>query len=114
MLWLIPGDERHEPGGFDSMILLVPDQWYHSVHGILIARIVSRALRQASARGAAAVGRQLHHAEWTLTADPDVMARLAMMHDCAPCLADTDKTREYMAGHPGQLVAVGQLWFTGK
>lgn len=102
-----------EPSGFDSAIVTVPARWYVTVAGkpAFLARLAGRDLRALSGKLAASIGEKLHHAEWTITSDPDEVKTLGLMHDCASCRAGADQALAAMREHPGREMAVGQLWW---
>jgi hypothetical protein len=57
------------------------------------------------------MGEVLHHAEWTITSDPEQVRTLGLMHDCATCRAGTDQALAFLRDTPDGEVAVGQLWW---
>jgi hypothetical protein len=64
-----------------------------------------------SALLAAGMGERLHHAEWTITSDPEQVSTLGLMHDCPACRAGVDQALAFLRDNPGGEVAVGQLWW---
>jgi hypothetical protein len=102
-----------EPAGFDSAITLVPPRWYVTLNGkpAFLAQLAGRDLRKVSERLAADIGERLHHAEWTVTGDPQQVKTLGLMHDCASCRAVVDQALAFLRDNPGGEVAVGQLWW---
>lgn len=102
-----------EPVGFDSTIITVPGRWYVSLNGqrTFLTQLAGRDLRQVSERQATNLGETLHHAEWTVTDDPERVRTLGLMHDCLTCRAGVDQALAYLAETPGSEVAVGQLWW---
>jgi hypothetical protein len=111
---IIGTDTRLGADGGDSMLLKVPGRWYADLGQgrTLVAAVVHRALRGASERGAAAVGRRLHHADWVITGDPAQVEQIGMTHDCGECRAGTDRALAWLAGHPGGEIAAGMLHWT--
>jgi hypothetical protein len=107
------GDSRGEPTGYDAAIAKVPDGVYVTIDGqrVLNAKVAARALREIAELSAARLGERLHHAEWTLTSDPEQVRTLGLMHDCATCRAGVDQATAYLRETPGGEVAVGQLWW---
>jgi hypothetical protein len=105
-----------KPTGFDSAIAQVPGRWYVTVNGkpAFLAQLAGRDLRKLSEQLAADIGEKLHHAEWTITSDPERVSTLAMLHDCASCRAGTDQALAYLRDNPGSEVAAGQLWWAGR
>jgi hypothetical protein len=102
-----------KPAGFDSAITSVSPRWYVTVNGerAFLAQRAGRDLRAVSERLAADIGEELHHAEWTITGDPDEVRTLGLMHDCAPCRAGVDQALTFLRENPGGELAVGQLWW---
>jgi hypothetical protein len=107
------GDTRGEPSGYDSAIAAVPDGCYLMIDGqrALKVNVLGRALRELSDASAANVGERLHHANWTLTTDPETVRRLGLMHDCAACRAGVDQALARLREVPDGEIAVGQLWW---
>jgi hypothetical protein len=106
-----------EPSGFDSAITTVPARlWHVTAAGerILLLSVARRELRELSERLAAGGSERLHHADWVITADPDEVAALGMMHDCATCRAGVDQALARMREEPGTDMAVGQLWWARR
>jgi hypothetical protein len=102
-----------EPAGFDSACIKVPARWYVTVDGerAFVAQLAGGELRHVSERLAASIGERLHHAEWTITDDPDEVRTLGLMHDCAACRAGVDQALAFLRDNPDGEVAVGQLWW---
>ena len=98
-----------EAGGSDSCIIMIPPECYRQ--GRLLLPATARALGEASGSAARRLGETLHHAEWTITGQPDTVRTLAS-RDCPACLASADQAVAYLAEHPAELVAVAQLWWT--
>jgi hypothetical protein len=98
--------------GTDAMIITVPPTWYAEVDGkrALLARVAGAGLREASEQGAERVSRALHHADWQLTDDPELVQRVMPPH-CPECDAGTTAALEYLAGGPGREVALGLLYY---
>jgi hypothetical protein len=105
-------DEDGEPAGFDSSIITVPPGWYATIGGerVFLAQLAGKMLRQLSERQAANLGEKLHHAEWTITSDPEQVRTLGLMHDCPTCRA-VDQALAHLRDHPDGEFAVGQLWW---
>jgi hypothetical protein len=103
-----------EPTGFDSAIASVPTRLWHVTETgerILLLSVARRELRELSEKLAANISERLHHADWVITADPDEVAALGMMHDCATCRGGVDRALARMREEPGTDMAVGQLWW---
>lgn len=102
-----------EPTGFDSVITKVPARWYATVDGepVFLAQLAGRELRAESENIAAGMGEKLHHAEWTITGDPDEVRTLGLMHDCATCRAGVDQALGFLRDNLAGELAVGQLWW---
>jgi hypothetical protein len=102
-----------EPAGFDSAITLVPARWYADVAGerAFVVQLAGRDLRGMSEGIAAGMGERLHHAEWTITDDPDEVRTLGLMHDCVTCRFGVNQALAFLRDNPDGEVAVGQLWW---
>jgi hypothetical protein len=110
-------DTKYGVDGSDAMIITVPGAWYAEITGAgpaLLARVAGRGLRVASELGAARLGRRLHHADWQLTSDPEVVREVMPGGHCAECDAGTDKALEYLAEQPGHEVALGLVYFVAE
>lgn len=109
----VMGADRGEPAGYDSAITRIPGRWYVTVNGkpAFLAQLAGRDLRNLSERLAADIGEELHHAEWTITGDPEQVSTLGLLHDCATCRAGVDQALAFLRDTPGGEVAVGQLWW---
>jgi hypothetical protein len=109
----VMGSAGGEPAGFDAAIVKVQARWYADVDGerALVAQLAGRDLRGMSALLAAGMGERLHHAEWTITSDPEQVSTLGLMHDCPACRAGVDQALAFLRDNPGGEVAVGQLWW---
>lgn len=105
---------RGRPSGYDSAVISVPARWYLApgAEQVFLAQVAGRDLRKISERLAASVGERLHHAEWTVTGDPELVKALAVMHHgCVTCESGKDQALAYLRGNPGSEVAAGQLWW---
>jgi hypothetical protein len=109
----IMGSAVGEPAGFDAAITLVPARWYVTVDGerAFVAQLAGRDLRVMSEAFSASVGERLHHAEWTITDDPDEVRTLGLMHDCPTCRFGVNQALAFLRDNPDGEVAVGQLWW---
>jgi hypothetical protein len=109
----VTGSAEGKPSGFDAAITRVPARWYVTIDGqrVLNAVQAGRDMRDMSAAFAAGISEKLHHAEWTITGDPDEVTTLGLMHDCASCRAGVDQALTFLRENPGGEVAVGQLWW---
>jgi hypothetical protein len=114
-LHILAHDEG-EPTGYDSSILTVPDALYVTINGerVFLAREAAAFLRKLSERQAADLEERLHHAEWTITSDPEQVRTLGLMHDCAGCRLGVRKALAYLQENPDGEVAVGQLWWAAQ
>lgn len=102
-----------EPAGYDSTIVQVPERWYISLNGkrTFLTQLAGKELRQLSEGQAADMGETLHHADWTVTSDPEQVRTLGLTHDCMVCRAAVDQALTYLRHNPRAEVAVGQLWW---
>jgi hypothetical protein len=101
------------PAGADTAIVKVPPRWYGTLDGqrMLVAALAGRDLRVLSEGLAADIGEKLHHAEWTLTSDPEQVRVLGLVHDCAACRAGVNQALAFLAENPDGELAVGRLWW---
>lgn len=110
------GREGRPIAGLDTVIAPAPDGLYATVEGkrAIVARRLHPLLRNLSEDGAAKVGEELHHAEWIITTDPDVVQTTAITsHDCVTCRAGADQAAAFMKEHPGAEILVGVLYWAG-
>jgi hypothetical protein len=105
--------ERGKPTGFDTAIITIPGRWYVDLGAerALVAGLAALELREISGQLAGSMGARLHHAQWTLTGDPELVKSLGAAHDCVTCRAGMDQALAYLRGHPDREVAVGHLWW---
>jgi hypothetical protein len=96
--------------GYDSLVADAPPGLFTAA-GRLRLRTLGRVLRALSELGAAQVGEQLHHGEWIMTTDRDLVAERTALHDCASCRAGADQALAYMREHPGAIMLVGLLYW---
>lgn len=105
--------EQGEPTGSDTAIVSVPGRWYVPLGAerAFLARQAGIDLREISERMAADMGERLHHAQWTVTGDPELVKSLGAVHDCVTCRAGMDQALAYLRERPDSEVAVGHLWW---
>lgn len=103
--------EQEPPAGFDSVIALFPESYYVTVGGkrALIARKAVAWVRALSLKCARDIGEVLHHAEWTITSDPELVHTLGLMHDCVERRDGVERAVAHLRDHPEAEIAVGQL-----
>lgn len=101
-----------DPAGSDSALIAVPGYMYATVKGVrvFLAQRAARELRMISENFAARAGERLHHAEWSVTRDPE-QVKASMVHDCVRCQAGVDQALALLREHPHAEVAVGRLWW---
>ena len=110
------GREHHPVIGGDSAILKVPLEFYVGVSDSkpgLAAVPFTDFLRQFAEAEAKAVGEELHHAEFVVTTDPEVVQELGILHDCADCRDSVRAILGFMASNQGRQVVVGHLFWAG-
>ncbi len=103
--------------GSDSCILVVPDDVYvrttPDAEPALNVRAVHAVLRQVGDDAAARLGEQLHHAEWVITSDPELVEKLGIHSPgCLTCRAGVDQALAHLAAGGGPLL-VGTLYWAG-
>lgn len=107
------GDWQGEVGGFDSVIALAPEELYVEVEGnrTLVMNRLATLLQSLSEDGARTVNERLHHAEWVLTSDPELVRTKGLAHDCAACRSGVDQATAYLRENPDGEVLVGMLYW---
>ena len=110
-------DRQHRPViGGDSAILKVPLEFYVEVGdskpGLAVAPFTDY-LREFAEAEAARVGEELHHADFVVTTDPEVVQELGSLHDCADCRQSVTATVTFMASNPDREIVVGRLFWAG-
>lgn len=96
----------------DCTIARVGRDWY--IGHALNLRKVGRLLRDISEVVAGNLGEVLHHADWTITSDPDEVRRLSLPGEhasCQTCIRGTEAALDWLDQEPGNEVAVGQMWW---
>lgn len=101
--------------GQDSVILKLPSYLYEIIDGqpTYYMDRIGYYLREQSEWGAANVAERLHHADWTMTTDPETVRDLGLQHQCATCQAGVDQALAVLRDNPSQLIAVGVLYWAG-
>lgn len=100
--------------GKDSMIIAAPKELFgRDADGkpLLALGMVSSFLRKASLDGSGRLGELLHHAEWVLTDDPEVVRSVGLSHGCPTCVAGTDQALAYLKANPGRELLAGMLYW---
>lgn len=116
VLQIITGRGNGTPAGFDSTIISVPGRWYADMPDgrVFLPQLAAIDLRRISEQQARLIGQVLDHAEWTITADPDLVTTIGLRHGCGFCRAGVDRAIAYLADHPGAEVAAGTLWWAAQ
>lgn len=103
--------ERAIIGG-DTTILSLPEEYV--LLGALDIVLLSRMLRTLAEQQAADLGDELHHADFVVTTDPDLVAERGIMHDCDECRAGVETALRWLQEEPNGYLVVGQLWWAGE
>jgi hypothetical protein len=107
-----PAETDAPPSGFDSVIAVMPSEFYVQIDDgepAFAAVQFARYVRDLSEDQARRMGERLHHAEWINTRDPEVVRQRGLMHDCDECRAWVEKALSLIA--EGNELMVGQLWW---
>jgi hypothetical protein len=100
--------------GVDTTILTMPTQFYVTIGDgppALAVRQFIKAMRDLAEGQAAALGEELHHAEFVITADPVVVEARGALHDCEDCRAGVRRALRSLRENPGQEMVVGTLYW---
>lgn len=103
---------EHRPvASIDSCIATIPPAIFAD-DGTIDARLFGRALRMVSNECAANIHETLHHADWVITTDPDVIETIGMhgQPDCARCRASVDQALAAVNDHPEGLLVGALYW----
>lgn len=108
--------EDQPVAGCDSIIASMPDGLYVTVEGkkALAVQMLGRWLRMLAERSVESIGERLHHAEFVITGDPEVVRTRGLAHDCVECRAGVDKALAALAENPQMEMAVGTLFWAGR
>ena len=110
------GREDRPVTGGDATTFPMPDGFYVDIGGFgpaLVVQRFSRFLRELAEDQAATLGETLHHADFWVTNDPELVRAKGMMHDCPTCQDGMARTMAAMATDPGKDWVVGQLFWAG-
>lgn len=116
MPFKVTTDVEHLPvTGSDSCIMAIPDEVYVQLDDgpAVDVRALAYVLRTISAESAAHIGETLHHADWQITGDPDVVEKIGMTHGCASCRASVDQALAHLREHGGELLVAMLYWAGG-
>lgn len=109
----IVGDDRREPSHVDVAIVKVPDEVFMEFDGQqrLVVPVLREFLKGGTKNVVDGEGEQLHHADWLVTTDPDVIrSRNGQPSCCAACSAAIDQTLAYVAD-TGKPVLIGHFYY---
>lgn len=119
------GREDRPVSGGDTMIMGLRPEFYVDTSELggdldigpaLSIKELSSFLRQASERAAKRLGDELHHAEWVVTRDPDVLRDKGILdthRGCAECEDGLAAALAHLVTHPDTDLLVGQLFWAG-
>jgi hypothetical protein len=101
--------------GRDSIVLAAPPELYAVLEPggprAIVMTNLRTIVRAHSERWAQSLGVRLHHADWWITDIPEEVVKLAIVHECDRCRAETDQTLAYMRDNPGVEMLVGNLYW---
>lgn len=109
--------EDRPVAGADSCIAAPPDQIYLGRPGdtaALNVPVLARMLRQLGNDMASRIGETLHHADWVITDEADVVEEVGMhgRPDCVRCRASVDQALAHLKATQEPLI-VGALYWAG-
>jgi len=108
------GREDRPVTGFDSMIAGLPPALVRfAAQETYPVWLLEKTLRRLSEMGASGLGETLHHADWVITTDPQVVEEKGMTHGCPSCRSGTDLALASLRDHPDQPLLVGLLYWAG-
>lgn len=102
--------------GLDAMIASLPEQVWQRLSGFdadVQSWVLMGMLRQMSREVAAKMGERLHHADWWVTRDPELIEQIGMAHDCVSCRASVDQALAHVAEKPDEDLVAGVLYWAG-
>ncbi len=101
-------------GGFDSMIVGAQDEDLSSLGfgqaAFMDSNVLTPKLLSMSHLAALRLGERLHHADWWLTDNIDLINELSLMHDCQECRDGAERAVAFVKA-TGRAVLVGQLYW---
>jgi hypothetical protein len=106
-------ETRRPTSGFDSCVVAVPSGIYVNGSKIIRVRVLNAALRQLSEQMASNIGERLHHADWIITGDAELVQRIILTHDCERCQAAAVQAAGRMAERPDSEMLAGILYWAG-
>lgn len=106
-------ETRRPVAGYDSSVLAAPDAIYVEGSRIVRVAVLNRVLRKLSEAQAADLGERLHHADWVLTTDVQLVTRIILTHDCERCRAAADQAAARLAEYPDGEILAGILYWAG-
>ena len=122
---IVTGREHRPVIGGDTTILRVPPRFYIDtsefgpdldIGPALSMRELSAFLRTLAEHQATELGDELHHAEFVVTRDPEVVrtnGTLDTHRGCTECEEGLNAALKYMLDHPDTDMLVGQLFWAG-
>jgi hypothetical protein len=107
--------EDTEPAVLDSVIALLPPGFTIEVGGERWLRVVELTpfLDSLAHRCARDIDEVLHHGDFWITSDPEIVKARSSLHDCQQCRDGTASALEHLAANPTAELIVGILWWAG-
>ncbi len=92
----------------DTLMVTLPDFLYDNPN------LINATLHGLSDKAAAQIGAWLHHAEWVITRDPEVVRRRATVTGelCVRCTAMLDQALAFLREHPETDLMIGTLYLS--
>lgn len=102
--------------GMDTSICSVPGAAFAEIEGekTIVMRPFLDWLQRVSRAQAAAIGEELHHAEWVMTNSPSTVQARGAMHDCDECRAGVRRALQMLREQPDRMLLVGSLYWAGE
>lgn len=106
--------DRPVDGGDTTMFAMPEDAYVDLGDGKPTLRLqaFSRMIREVAEDQATALGRELHHADFWISTDPEFVREKGTWHDCQVCRDGMVRAMDMMAANPRIEMVVGRLYWT--
>ncbi len=110
------GREDRPVDGGDTTFFPMPQGYYVDLGdgkpALAVVHFI-RDVRDLAEAQAANLGRELHHADFWVTSDPEVVKDKGTWHDCPECREAMARVMDHMATNPDTEMVVGRLYWVG-